>query len=260
MRISAALATLAVLTLPISSAAQTTASQTALDSLKEPIRTRVTCSIQAAKRFGLPANLVIAVAEQEGGHVGQWVQNKNGSYDVGPMQFNTVYLRHLERFGITASDVEADGCYPYELAAWRLRRHLDRDDGDLWTRAANYHSRTPIHNARYRAAIRVRAAKWAHWLSARVPSITIAALDASLNPSPASPVNGAPSYVARVRRVGQRTVRDKKHHAAQKVKATSELVITTHANVVETLAGYEAHRREQLLELICAGTDCTASP
>ena len=59
------------------------------------------------------------------------------------MQFNTRYLEHLERrYGITAADVAA-GCYPYDLAAWRLRKHLELDAGDAWTRAANYHSRNP---------------------------------------------------------------------------------------------------------------------
>lgn len=253
------MAALAVLTLALSSAAQTTP-QRAIDSLKEPMRTRVTCSIQAAHRLALPANLVIAVAEQEGGHVGQWVQNKNGSYDVGPMQFNTVYLRSLERFGITAKDVEADGCYPYELAAWRLRRHLDRDRGDLWTRAANYHSRTPIHNVRYRAAIRARAARWARWLSARVPSTTVAALDAFANPSPASLINGKSVHGARVTRARHHPVRNEKHHVPWRDKATPDTINTIRANMAETLSAIEAHRRELLLRFVCADMDWIGSP
>lgn len=156
MRIRSAFLAVWLLAIPQSTSAQPPARQSAVESLKQPLRMRVTCSIQAARRFELPADLMLAIAEQEGGQVGQWVRNKNGSYDIGPMQFNTTYLASLERFGITPKDVAADGCYPYQLAAWRLRRHVDRDDGDVWTRAANYHSRTPIHNARYRTAIRAR--------------------------------------------------------------------------------------------------------
>lgn len=132
-----------------------------------PIQERVICSIGAALRYGVPANIIIAVAEKENGKPGQWVLNTNGTHDVGVMQFNTSYLNQLKPYGITARDVEVSGCYPYELAAWRLRQHILYDKGDLWTRVANYHSRTPSHNARYRADVRQIAGKWANWLRAR---------------------------------------------------------------------------------------------
>lgn len=131
---------------------------------------RIVCSITAAVKYEVPANIVLAVAEKEGGKPGQWVRNTNGTYDVGPMQFNTSYLHHLKPYGITAADVEQAGCYPYELAAWRLRSHILNDRGDLWTRVANYHSRTPTRNARYRSSVMRKAAKWANWLSARFPT------------------------------------------------------------------------------------------
>lgn len=41
----------------------------------------------------------------------------------------------------------------------------------MWTRAANYHSRTPQYNAVYRAAIMRRAAKWGAWLQARFVTV-----------------------------------------------------------------------------------------
>lgn len=61
---------------------------------------RISCSIIAAVKYELPANIVLAVAGQEGGKPGQWVKNKNGSYDVGTMQFNTNYLTDLAKYGI----------------------------------------------------------------------------------------------------------------------------------------------------------------
>jgi hypothetical protein len=127
---------------------------------------RIVCSISAASKYEIPANVLLAVAEKENGRVGQWVRNSsNGSQDVGPLQFNTNYLRELAQYGITPSHVAAAGCYPFDLAAWRLRKHIRYDAGDLWTRAANYHSRTPQFNQVYRADLMVRAAKWAGWLS-----------------------------------------------------------------------------------------------
>ena len=127
----------------------------------------VVCSITAAAKYQVPANIVLAIAEKEGGSPGQWKPNRNGTHDVGFMQFNTAYLTDLTRHGITASDVATAGCYSFDLAAWRLRQHLYNDKGDLWTRAANYHSRTPQYNHFYRADLIRKASKWADWLDAR---------------------------------------------------------------------------------------------
>lgn len=99
--------------------------------------------------------------------MGQWVGNTNGTYDVGPLQFNTGYLRQLSGYGIKPADVGAAGCYPYELAAWRLRQHIKKDAGDLWTRCANYHSRTHRFNAKYRSDLIRRSMRWQEWLAAR---------------------------------------------------------------------------------------------
>ncbi|CCE25750.1 transglycosylase SLT domain-containing protein [Methylotuvimicrobium alcaliphilum] len=138
---------------------------------------RVVCAISAAVKYEVPANIVLAVAEKEGGKPGQWVRNSNGTYDVGSMQFNTAYLRDLARYGITANDVAAAGCYSFDLAAWRLRMHIRNDKGDLWTKAANYHSRTPRYNAVYRADLIRKALKWADWLDAHFVTLDVTKAD-----------------------------------------------------------------------------------
>lgn len=130
-------------------------------------QTMVVCSIVAAMKYEIPANLMIGVAEKEGGKPGQWVKNTNGTFDVGQMQFNTTYLKDLAKFGISAEDVAQEGCYPFDLAAWRISGHLRNDKGDIWTRAANYHSRTAQYNSVYRADLIRRADKWADWLERR---------------------------------------------------------------------------------------------
>ena len=127
----------------------------------------VMCSVIAAVKYDVPANIILAVAEIEGGKPGRYVENTNGTYDVGTMQFNTAYLQDLAQYGITAKDVAAAGCYSYELAAWRLREHILNDTGDLWTRAANYHSKTPCYNAEYRAKLIRASGKWGNWLTER---------------------------------------------------------------------------------------------
>jgi len=112
----------------------------------------------------IPAAMLLAIAEKENGKPGVWTKNTNGTQDVGALQFNTAYLNTLKKYGITATDVANNGCYAYDLAAWRIRGHLTKDSGEMWTRAANYHSRTPVYNQRYRADLMVRANRWARWL------------------------------------------------------------------------------------------------
>jgi len=132
--------------------------------LPPDMQERVVCSVKAAQKYEIPANILLAIAEKEGGKPGQWVINSNGTHDVGTMQFNTAYLQDLSKYGITADHVAQSGCYPFELAAWRIRMHIKNDDGDIWTKAANYHSRTPKHNMIYREDLITKAHKWDDWL------------------------------------------------------------------------------------------------
>jgi hypothetical protein len=125
---------------------------------------RIVCSVMASVTYDVPANIILAVAELENGKSGMYRRNANGTQDVGVMQFNTQYLADLSGYGITATDVADSGCYPYVLAAWRLRQHIVHDKGDLWTKAANYHSRTPQYNALYRAKLKIAGGRWARWL------------------------------------------------------------------------------------------------
>ena len=135
---------------------------------------RIVCSITAAIKYQVPANILLAIAEKEGGRPGMVVANRNGTYDIGPMQFNSAYLHELRKYGITSAHVAMKGCYPYDLAAWRLRRHLLYDTGNLWARAANYHSRTAQYNLPYRVDLIKRGYKWAEWLDYNLSFVPIA--------------------------------------------------------------------------------------
>lgn len=128
---------------------------------------RVVCSVQAAAQYQLDPLILLAVASNENGRPGQWVRNKNGTHDVGAMQLNTAYLATLAKYGVTPQDAARPGCYSYFLAAWRIKRHIVRDRGDLWTRVANYHSYTPRFNSRYRQKLIRHAEMWRHWFQSR---------------------------------------------------------------------------------------------
>lgn len=165
--------------------------------LPPQLQERVVCSISAAVKYQVPANIALAVAEKEGGRPGQWVRNSNGTHDVGPMQFNTAYLADLKRYGITANDVAAAGCYSFDLAAWRLRMHIRNDKGDLWTKVGNYHSRTPRYNAAYRADLKRRASRWADWLEARFVTLDVTGRAAAARPDQGLVVPASSRYVPR---------------------------------------------------------------
>lgn len=134
---------------------------------------RIMCSINASTRFNVPANILLAVAEKEGGKPFLRVQNENGTYDLGVMQFNTAYLRTLKKYGIDEHHVLVQGCYPYELAAWRIAGHIKNDKGDIYERVSNYHSYTPKYNAIYRHDLIVKAKKWAIWLKKHFEVIVV---------------------------------------------------------------------------------------
>ena len=144
---------------------------------------QIACVIVSAIRYEVPANALLAVAEQERGRPGQRRGNDNGTVDIGPMQFNSAYLRQLERFGIQADHVDSWDCYPYLLAAWRIKNHLVNDRGPFWTRVANYHSRTPHHNQRYATSVAVKARHWGEWIERHYPTRTMDANAAAQLPS-----------------------------------------------------------------------------
>lgn len=128
----------------------------------------IQCVIEAARRQGVPANIMLAIASVEGGKNGQRVRNTNGTYDIGHFQLNTMHFDEggmFTRVGIKAQDAAWRGCYNAELAAWIVRKQLDKPGSqDYWVRVANYHSATPKFNAIYRSKLIPLADRWGRWL------------------------------------------------------------------------------------------------
>jgi hypothetical protein len=190
-------------------------------NLPPSMQERVICSISASAKYDVPANIVLAVAEIENGKPGQWVRNTNGTHDVGRMQFNTAYLKTLGRYGITATDVAAAGCYCYDLAAWRLRGHIRNDAGDLWTRAANYHSRTPRYNTEYRGLLEPKARKWATWLESRFTTVDMKTSTVTRAPAQQTEAPVRPAVQA-VQTPAARPWRMPTNHVARTITAVAE--------------------------------------
>ena len=116
-----------------------------------------TCALAAARRYHVHEQLFLAVLATEGGRVGQVVRNRNGSYDMGPAQINSIHLPELARLGITREQVINDGCLNLQIGAWILARALDgqspSNPGEFWRRVGNYNSATPVPNVTYQAKV-----------------------------------------------------------------------------------------------------------
>lgn len=88
------------------------------------------CLMLAAQTYSVPPAVMVGILQVEGGNVGQQVHNTNGSYDLGPMQINTIWIPQLAEYwgvdsGTAARWVRDDACTNMGVAAWILRGHMD---------------------------------------------------------------------------------------------------------------------------------------
>lgn len=83
--------------------------------------------------------------------------NSDGSWDVGPMQINSVNWEIFhDKFGVLPIDIRYNGCINLMAGAYLIRSHLDsagKNNIQGWDAffklAANYHSKTPELNTTY---------------------------------------------------------------------------------------------------------------
>lgn len=120
-------------------------------------QTLASCLMLAAYNYQVPAAVLVGIYKVEGGNVGQQVMNTNGSFDLGPMQINTIWMKELSSYWKVPEStakrlVRDDACTNMGVAAWILRRHLE-ETGSLAKAIAHYHSRTPFHGTKYRTKV-----------------------------------------------------------------------------------------------------------
>lgn len=108
----------------------------------------VDCVLDAARVSGMPVAALFAILATEGGKTGEALSNKNGTWDLGPFQVNTVHLKDLAAMGISPDAVLRDGRVNAHAAAWLLRKEYRRT-GNLWQAIGAYHSRTPHRRDAY---------------------------------------------------------------------------------------------------------------
>ena len=115
------------------------------------------CLMLASQTYSVPPAVLVGLYKAEGGKVGQEVLNTNGTYDLGPMQINTIWMPDLAaRWGVSETTarkwVRDDACTNVGVAAWIFKSHLN-ETGSLSQAIAHYHSRTPRHGTRYKSRV-----------------------------------------------------------------------------------------------------------
>ncbi len=115
------------------------------------------CIMLASQTYDVPPALLVGIYKAEGGKVGQQVKNTNGSYDLGPMQINTLWIPELaDEWGVSNDTahklVRDDACTNTNVAAWILRGHINETQ-NLAQALQHYHSRTPKYGTKYKKRV-----------------------------------------------------------------------------------------------------------
>lgn len=113
-----------------------------------PMSAREMCIMQAAAHYQAHPDLIRAVLKTEGGAVGKIRWNKNGTFDMGPMQVNSVHLPELARYGITKEMLTNDECLNIHIGTFYVQKNILQGK-DFWHGVGSYHSKTPSKNITY---------------------------------------------------------------------------------------------------------------
>lgn len=116
------------------------------------------CMALVASVHHLPPRVLPSIQAVEGGYVGSESRNADGSFDLGVMQVNTLWLRPLARVArLPATETRRrlvhDACFNIAAAGLILRLYLDETGGDMMRAIGNYHSHTPVLNQSYQARV-----------------------------------------------------------------------------------------------------------
>lgn len=112
----------------------------------------IECINQSAVTYHVPAKLIISVLRTEGGKQGSAILNRNGTYDYGPMQINSRWLKELKYYGYDANILQNNPCLNVKIGTWILGKSIAAGK-TLWYGIGNYHSYTPYYNMRYQSRV-----------------------------------------------------------------------------------------------------------
>ncbi len=118
----------------------------------------LTCVNDSAIFYHVPAKLIISVLQVEQGRIGKIIKNSNGTYDIGPMGVNSLWLPELKKRGISEQAIQSDPCQNVRVGTWILSKKLAARE-NLAQGIGDYNSRHAPFNQRYYERIRINYTK-----------------------------------------------------------------------------------------------------
>jgi len=70
-------------------------------------------------------------------------------YSVGIMQVHSSWFPVLKREGFDVRRLKIDACYNIEVGAWILRKHIDKEGGDVWKGVGRYNAKSKLKQMMY---------------------------------------------------------------------------------------------------------------
>lgn len=113
------------------------------------------CLLEASSFYDIDSRVFEAIRIAEGGKVGHVVRNTDGTYDLGPFQINTRWLRIFRsaHHPMDPVQIAQNGCVNAYVAAYILRRNMDEGHENLWVAVGHYHSHNPREARKYRLRV-----------------------------------------------------------------------------------------------------------
>lgn len=135
------------------------------DSFKDELNQN--CITDTAKELNLDPVLLLSIARQESNYNPRaYNKNKNGSYDVGFMQINSLWSKHLSKQGISSENLY-EVCVNVKAAAWILDNNF-KDFGKNWHSIGVYHAGTRKGEAFSKRRKKYAHTIYNHWAYLRV--------------------------------------------------------------------------------------------
>jgi len=116
----------------------------------------MTCLMQASTYYHLDYRVMESIRKVEAGQVGKISINRNGTYDVGPFQINSFWIRQIRKDGYPLDPVKLrdNGCVNAWFAGYIMKRLVVKAPGhSVWYAIGAWHSGSPALADDYRKKV-----------------------------------------------------------------------------------------------------------
>ncbi|MGC1853795.1 MAG: lytic transglycosylase domain-containing protein [Candidatus Aquirickettsiella sp.] len=113
----------------------------------------IECINQAAITYHVPATLILSVLAVENGRKGSALPNRNGTFDYGPMQINSIWLSKIRPYGYNQYQLQYDPCINVNVGTWILSQQIANDASSPWRGVGSYHSHSNRLNHDYQIKV-----------------------------------------------------------------------------------------------------------